>query len=227
MNTENVWIVIPCYNDGGILPGVIDSLLSLGHSIVVVDDGSDEPVHALLEDKPVHCLRHIINLGQGAALQTGIDYALLQGAEIIVTFDSDGQHRAEDIQSIISPLLEGQCDATLGTRFRLAENWSEVPPLRRVVLKLATKFTRMTTGLPLTDTHNGFRAFTAQAARQLCITQNRMAHASEILQQIASARMRVQEVDVKIRYTKYSLGKGQSLLNALNIMLDILRSKIR
>ena len=223
----SVWIVIPSYNESQVLPAVIEELLPLGCEIVVVDDGSSDGTFQTLAGKPVHRLQHVINLGQGAALQTGISYALRQGAEYIVTFDADGQHRSEDILKMLEPVRNNACDVTLGTRFQSRESVAAVPPVRRMVLRLATWFTRMTTGLPLTDTHNGIRALNRHAAESLHITQNRMSHASEILSQIARAKLRVLEVPVKINYSQYSLRKGQNIFNAVNILIELLRGKVR
>jgi glycosyltransferase involved in cell wall biosynthesis len=195
-----------------------------------VDDCSADPTSEVAQQRPwVDVLRHPVNLGQGAALQTGIEHALARGAEIIVTFDSDGQHRIEDIPALLAPLRRGEADVALGSRF-LAPDQSalvQIPARRRAVLRMAAVYTRFTTGLPVTDAHNGLRAFTAAAARRVQIHQNRMAHASEILAQIASNRLRLVEVPVVIRYTPYSLAKGQRLSNALNILWDLLLGHIR
>src|SRR5205085_520196 len=133
-------------------------------------------------------IRHPLNLGQGAALQTGIDYALAHGAEFIVTFDGDGQHRAADIAALIAALIEEHADFALGSRF-LGQS-PNLPVLRRFVLHAATLFTRLSTGLPLTDTHNGLRAMTRKGASCISLRQNRMAHASELLSQIAASGLR-------------------------------------
>lgn len=217
---NGVWLVIPCYNEGDRLNGVLDRVVPLGVSVVVVDDGSDVPVELARTD--VHVARHCINLGQGAALQTGIDYAIEHGAEYLVTFDSDGQHEPADIAPIVAPLRERRADVTLGTRFGAGGRALDIPPARAAVLRAATTFTRVTTRLDITDTHNGFRGFTRDAARRLRITQNRMAHASQILSEIARLGMTYVEVPVTITYTSDSLRKGQRASNAFNILWDSL-----
>ena len=165
-------------------------------------------------------LRHPINLGQGAALQTGIRYALSAGAEYVVTFDADGQHRVEDIASLLDIRSRTNAEVVLGSRFLgHAEN---IPPRRRMVLKAAVVFTRLTSGVKLTDTHNGLRLLTRSAAQQIRITQNRMAHASQIVEQIHKLGLTVAEAPVSIVYTEYSLRKGQKLGNAFNVLSELL-----
>jgi glycosyltransferase involved in cell wall biosynthesis len=187
---------------------------------VVVDDGSKQPLLKLLSGLPVHVLRHVINRGQGAALQTGIRYALERGAAVMVTFDADGQHQSADIPRLTAPILAGSADVTLGSRFLAGGNAVGISTAKRAVLKAAIFFTRLTTGLSLTDTHNGLRALSRKAGASLEITQDGMAHASQILQQIAAKRIAFAEVPVTVVYTDYSRQKGQRLSNAFNILWE-------
>lgn len=217
---ESAWIVVPCFDEGARLAGVLHQLGRLECSIVVVDDGSLMPVADLGAIPRAHLLRHCVNLGQGAALQTGIDFALAHGADYVVTFDSDGQHRASDIPAMLAPLRAGRSMVTLGTRFAAGGQAIGIPRTRAVLLKIALAFTRRTTGLRITDTHNGLRAFTREAALRLRITQNRMAHASQILSEIARLQLTYEEVPVTIQYDEASLAKGQRMSNAFNIMWE-------
>lgn len=212
-------VVIPAYNEGQVLHGVVAAVCEAFPRVVVVDDGSFDDTAGLLRSLPVSVATHHINLGQGAALQTGITAALEQGARYIVTFDADGQHRVEDALAGLRLLADGRCDAVCGSRFLgLASN---IPPLRKLVLKTAVRFTNLTTGARLTDAHNGLRVLSRRAAACLAISQSGMAHASEIVAQLAQHRMVVREVPVKVNYTAYSLAKGQSSLNAVNIVFDL------
>jgi glycosyltransferase involved in cell wall biosynthesis len=167
---------------------------------------------------------HPVNLGQGAALKTGIDYALSRGAEYLVTFDSDGQHRPSDIPRLLDALVRNQADFALGSRF-LGKPQS-MPLLRKLLLRAATVFTSLTTGLYLTDTHNGLRAFTRRGAMALNFRQNRMAHASEILSDIAASGLRNVEVPVTIDYTEYSMAKGQRTSDLILVLLDLFARKL-
>lgn len=225
---STIYIVIPAYNEGPMIETVLEEVLQLGCPVVVVDDGSrDDTYHriaALQAGRPIHLLRHPINLGQGAALATGIQYALLNGAQIIVTFDADGQHRVEDIPGLVEPVADGQVEVALGSRFLAGAQ--EMPASRRILLKAAIFFTGLTERIWLTDAHNGFRALSARAASQIQITQNRMAHASEIVSEIARLKLSYIEVPVHIRYTEYSRQKGQRAADALNILIELIEEHI-
>jgi glycosyltransferase involved in cell wall biosynthesis len=220
-----IWVVIPAYNEAGRIDAVLEKLAMRRVSVVVVDDGSrDNTAAVALAHRGVWVLRHIVNLGQGAALQTGIDFALQNGAEIVVTFDADGQHDAADLDRLIEPILTGKADVALGSRFLgKAEG---IPWSRRLLLRAAVWFTRWHSGLRVSDTHNGLRALSRHAASRIRITQNRMAHASEILDQIRSHHLRFVEVPVTIRYTAATLAKGQSSWNALRIVGQLLMGKM-
>jgi glycosyltransferase involved in cell wall biosynthesis len=170
-------------------------------------------------------LRHPVNLGQGAALQTGITYALRRGADLVVTFDADGQHRVADIPLLIGRLDEAGAEVCFGSRF-LGQAVG-IPRTRRLLLKAAVWFTYFTSGVKLTDAHNGLRLFTRAAAASLRIRQNRMAHASEIVEQVGRAGLPITEAPVTILYSAYSLQKGQRLSNSLSIVGDLLMDRIR
>jgi glycosyltransferase involved in cell wall biosynthesis len=165
-----------------------------------------------------------VNLGQGAALRTGIDYALAAGAEIVVTFDADGQMTAADVPTVVAPVASGECDVALGTRFAVHRP-TAMTGTRRVLLGAGLAFTRMTSGLPVTDVHNGFRAFSRKGLESINITQSRMAHASEIVHEIARLKLRWKEIPVRISYSDYSRRKGQSSLGAVDILLDLIFTK--
>jgi len=219
----HIWVIIPAYNEADALRGVIEKIRVVNDrfEIAVVDDGSRDGTYASVEQLSVHLLRHPANLGQGAALATGIQYALVNGADIIVNFDADGQMTPDDIPLMTREIAENGFDVVLGSRF-LDKTPRHMPAAKKVTLKLATLFTRLTTGLKITDTHNGFRAFSARAARAIRITQNRMAHASEILSEIRRNKLKYTEVAVTIQYTNYSKAKGQSIFNSLNILFELL-----
>jgi len=223
---SDFWVVVPAFNEEKVITSTLRELLQFATQVIVVDDASTDNTVQEASSLPVTILQHPINLGQGAALQTGISYALDQGADFIVTFDADGQHLPNEIASMIEPLTRGECDITLGSRFldKLPEN---LPPFRRVVLRAAATFTNWTTGLRLTDAANGFRAFNRKAATSIRICQNRMAHASEILGEIRRHHLRYKEVAVTIRYTQYTLAKGQRLTNSINIFWDLTQGRIK
>ena len=215
-----LWVICAAYNEAAMIGRVVSELRRAGYLTVVVDDGSADATGQIAAAAGAHLVTHPLNLGQGAALQTGMDYALSRGAEVLVTFDADGQHRVADIRRLVEALARERADFALGSRF-LGEA-QDLPPLRRLILRAATVFTRLTTGLRLTDSHNGLRALTRQGAAAIRLRQNRMAHASEILAEIARSRLPYVEVPVSIEYTAYSLAKGQRLSDSVLILLDLL-----
>jgi glycosyltransferase involved in cell wall biosynthesis len=222
MNAQ-VFFVIPAYNEAVSVGAVVRQVLAKCPNVVVVDDGSSDDTALAAKSAGALVLRHLINRGQGAALKTGIDYALGCGAQAIVTFDSDGQHQLEDVDALLAPVLAGQADVALGSRFLRPA--AQVPFWRMVTLKLGVLFTRVVSGIRVTDTHNGLRALSRGAALQIRIRQDRMAHASEILDEIARRKLRFVEVPCRILYTDYSRQKGQRSSAALRIVWDFLIGK--
>lgn len=219
-----VTIVVPAYNEAAAVYDVVRELRSQYANVVVVDDGSDDATAAEARRAGATVLRHVLNRGQGAALQTGIDFSVRRGAGVIVTFDADGQHRVEDIERLLAALDRENADIVIGSRF--LELRSNVPALRRVMLRVATLFMRVTSGLALTDAHNGLRAMRRGAAERIHLTIDGMAHASELIDQIHRLHLRVTEVPVVIHYSEYSLQKGQSSLAAFRIAFDYLMKRI-
>jgi glycosyltransferase involved in cell wall biosynthesis len=221
--TAGVWVVIAAYNEAAVVAGVVRPLIDAGYAVVVVDDGSRDATARRAGDGGAHVVRHSINRGQGAALQSGMRYALKHDAEIIVTFDADGQHATEDVLRLIGPIREGTAEIVLGSRF--LEHSDSVPPLRRVLLRAAVVFTGLMSGVRLTDTHNGLRGMSRRAALQVDLQLDRMAHASEIIDQLVRTGLPLIEIPVVVRYTPYSIDKGQRAGNAARIVWDYLIGK--
>lgn len=225
--SPSVWVICPAFNEAATISRVLAELKRVGHgayNVVVVDDGSSDATRRIAATLATVVISHPINLGQGAALKTGIEYALSQGADYFVTFDTDGQHLASDIPRLLAALGRGRADFALGSRFLKPPRG--MPLARRILLLAATLFTTATTGLRLTDTHNGLRAFTRRGASVLNLRQDRMAHASEILAEIARSGLRYVEVPVTVAYTEYSLGKGQRSSDFVTILLDLFAQKM-
>jgi glycosyltransferase involved in cell wall biosynthesis len=222
---QQIWVVIAAYNEASVIGRVVADVRRAGYRAVVVDDGSTDGTDAAALAAGADLVRHPINLGQGAGLQTGIAFALAEGADVIVTFDADGQHRAQDIAVLVDALSRSKAHFALGSRF-LGKALHQ-PLSRRILLKAATSFTRLTTGMRVTDTHNGLRAMTHAGASRINLHQNRMAHASEILHQIAESGLRYVEAPVTIEYSAYSLEKGQRLGDALMILVDLFARRLQ
>lgn len=216
---RETFVVVPAYNESRVIGDVVRGLAASFPNVLVVNDGSSDDTAEVLKAVPARVVTHHINLGQGAALQTGITHALERGARWIVTFDADGQHRVEDAVAAVRRLSAGDCDVVCGSRFLGTD--SNIPRVRKVVLKAAVALANLTSGARMTDAHNGLRAFSREAAACLDLTQSGMAHASEIISQLRAHKMVIREVPVQIHYTDYSLAKGQSSLNSINILLDL------
>ncbi len=224
LTNDDVWIVVPAYNEGSRVAKTVASLRDYPN-VVIVDDGSGDSTHDVaLHHSGAWVLRHVINSGQGAALQTGIDFALQKGALAIVTFDADGQHGVNDIDRMLQPLRDGQTDIVLGSRF--LGNTEGIPRSRWIVLKLGVLFTRVFSRIRVTDTHNGLRALSRKAAEKIRISLNRMAHASEILDQVRVHKLRYTECPVTITYSESTLEKGQSSWNSFRIVAQLIMAKL-
>jgi len=220
-SSKRIFVLVAAYNEALRLGETLRSLTEgQPYPVVVVDDGSTDSTPTIASGfERVVVLQHARNLGQGAALQTGIDYVLNQGAQLVVTFDADGQHSPADIAMLIEPILKEQADIVLGSRF-LVRN-PQIPLGRWLLLKCGIAFTRFTLGLRITDTHNGLRALSRTAASRIRITQRRMAHASEILHQVRRLKLRYVEVPVSVQYSVETLKKGQSFWGAATILKDL------
>jgi len=215
-------VLVPVFQEGAVVVDTLRGLLPLGHTVVLIDDGSTDDTPQLVADLPIHYLRHPVNLGQGAALMTGMRYAQQLGVDYVVHFDADGQHQPEDIVRILSPLQAGEAEVVLGSRFLAGAKAEGMPPLRRGLLRTAIGVNGLLTGLWLSDAHCGLRALHRRAYTQIQLQQAGMAHATELLREIRRLNLRVKEVPVHVRYDAYSRGKGQSAWQAVHILGELL-----
>ena len=217
---SDTWLIVPCYNEGTVIFDVLSNARETFPNIVAVNDGSRDDSAAQIRAAGAHLVDHPVNLGQGAAIQTGVEYARAQpGAQYFVTFDADGQHQVKDVVRMIERLRTEPLDIIVGTRFAGQDN-SQVPWIKRVVLKTVVMLSPRTKKLGLSDAHNGLRAFNRKVAEEMNIRMNGMSHASEIVTMIDRQGWRVDEEPVDILYTEYSMSKGQSLINGVNILAD-------
>jgi polyprenyl-phospho-N-acetylgalactosaminyl synthase len=218
-DTRNVWIIVPAFNEAGVIGDVIADLRSIFRNVVCVDDGSRDDTGDTALRAGATLVRHPVNLGQGAAIQTGLEYARRQpGAQVFATFDADGQHRVKDLVTMIDRLSAGDVDVVIGTRF--GPGVTRPPLLKRIVLQTAARLSPRGRRLGLTDTNNGLRVFNKTVADGLDITMSGMSHATEFIMLIAENHWRVAEEPVEVLYTEYSKSKGQPLLNGVNIIFD-------
>ena len=224
LERDDLWVVIAAYNEAGMIGSVVRELRQDYPNIVVVDDGSVDATAREAVTAGATVLAHPINIGQGAALQTGVTYARLRNASRVVTFDADGQHAAEDIAIMVAIQDRLGVDCVLGSRF--LGRTVNMPRSKRLTLRAAVLFERMTTGMRVTDAHNGLRLLNRNTISKIRLRQNRMAHASELLSQIRQHRLTYAEAPVTIRYTDYSVQKGQKVSNAVNIVVELIFGKL-
>lgn len=209
------------YNEGSVIGTVVEELRRTFPFVVCIDDGSidDSAQHARAAGAIV--LEHPINLGQGASLQTGFDFALRDPLMTdVITFDADGQHQVEDALGMVAALRDTGVDIVIGSRF--LDDRTQVGRLKRLVLRTAASYTRVTTGMALTDAHNGLRVIGRNLLGRIRLTQNRMAHASELIDQVSDLTATWSEYPTHIVYTDYSKSKGQSLWNSINILVELI-----
>lgn len=222
---SNVFVVIPAYNEEATIRKVVVGVLTAGYRVVVVDDGSSQDLVTALHNLPIHYLRHCVNLGQGAALQTGIHYALEQQADSVVTFDADAQHQVSDIEQMQLAMQQSGADVVLGSRF-MQTSTAHIPFARKLLLQAARVVNFLFTGLYLTDAHNGLRLLNRKTAETIFLKENRMAHATEILSQIKALGLKYIEAPVHVTYSAYSRQKGQTAWSGFRILIDLLLAKI-
>lgn len=225
MKKTDVYIIVPAFNEEPVIGDTLKELLLLDYSIVVIDDASTDNTGNIVKKLPVAYVRHKVNLGQGAAIQTGISYALQKGADYFVTFDADGQHSPSDIAVLLQKLKNDSLDFIFGSRFA-ADTKTEIRGSRKIVLQIARYLNFLLTGILLSDAHNGLRAFSKKAAESIHISENRMAHATEFLLLVKKNKLKYAEVPVQIRYTDYSKKKGQKNFHSFKVLQDILLHKI-
>lgn len=223
---KKIFILIPAFNEEKKIHSVISSVQEHGYpNILVVNDGSTDETGEVARKAGAEVLEMLMNRGQGAALSAGLDYLKENyDPDIVVTFDADGQHQAEDIKKIIAPLLENNADVVLGSRFLHPD--SKVPATRKMILKAGVLFTNIVSGVNLSDTHNGLRAFGKKALDSIQISQRGMAHASEIIDEIGRKKLNYKEVPVRIVYSDYSRSKGQKSSNFAKLGLQFIINKI-
>ncbi len=216
-------VIIPTYNEEQTISQVIRGVKKYTNHIIVVDDGSVDQTHKLAEKEGALVYQHIINRGLGGALETGFQAALLNGADILLTLDADGQHQAKDIPRLVKPIIDKEADLTIGSRV----NKRGMPLTRRVANLLGNLTTFLLFGNWVKDSQSGFRCFNKKAAQTIQIRTNGMEVSSEIIKEIRRHQLRLKEVPIKAIYTPYSLSKGQGFTVGLKTFSKLLFLKFK
>ncbi len=233
MKKSNMVFLIRAYNESSRIVGVIESILAKGFTeILIVDDGSTDGTWELLNrafDVPLHYVKHIVNRGAGAALETGFEYvrrhAIKNDWDFVVTFDADGQHDIADIDLFTRAFEKNDdLDVVFGSRF-IIKTKSNVPFFRRIVLWGGRIFTRAISSVNLTDSHNGYRMMRVRVLDEVKLTMDGMEYASELIDQIHMWGFHYSEVPVNIHYDDYTMAKGQRFGWVIRIVLRMLYKK--
>ena len=226
LGSDDTWVIVPAYNEAATISAVVSDLRASFSSVLCVDDGSSDNTAQLAGAAGAVVVRHPVNLGQGAALQTGFDYVLrYAGASHCVTFDGDGQHLVSDAVRMVERARATGVDVVLASRF--LGTTTDMPRMRRLTLRGALLFSKWYDGLEVTDTHNGLRVLNRRALESIRLKLPRMAYASELQSAIGRQGLSYLEEPVSVIYTEYSRSKGQHNLNAVNIIFDLAARRMR
>jgi len=217
-------VVIPAYNEEKAISQVIEEVKKYTENIIVVDDGSTDKTNWLAKKQRVIVYRHLVNRGLGGALATGIEAALNHKADIILTFDADGQHPAEDIPKLIKPIIKSEADVVIGSRF-FKKN--KIPFNRKIANFIGNIITFILFGIWVSDSQSGLRCFNKKAAKTLKIETSSMEVSSEIIKEIKKHHLRLKEIPIKAIYTTYSLSKGQNFILGIKTLIKLIFLKFR
>jgi glycosyltransferase involved in cell wall biosynthesis len=218
-------VIVPGFNEGAVIRQTIEALLEKNYSVIVVDDASTDATRKILSGLRVLYMRHLANLGQGAAIQTGIHLALKKHAAYLVTFDADGQHDVNDIERMINLLQQEKADVVFGSRF-LPGAATNLHISRKLVLKTARLINYLVSGILLSDANNGLRVMTREAALKMRITENRSSHNAQMQNFVKHNKLKYAECAVNVSYSEYSRKKGLRNINSIRILYDLILFKI-
>ncbi len=222
MKFKDIYVIVPAFNEQNVIKDIINNLLKKFSNVIVINDGSNDKTLEMINDLDIKILSHEINLGVGAAVQTGFDYVSnISDAKAVITFDADGQHLVDDAVAMAKEILICDQGIIFGTRFpKYSQN---IPKVKRIVLKLIAKITDIVTGVTLSDAHNGLKAYKVSTIKELELQFSSYSYESELITQVAKKKIDYKEMSTDIKYTSYSIKKGQKLLNGLLIIEDLLK----
>ena len=223
-----IWMIIPAYNEEKFVGKVLKDLFNLGLNLIVIDDGSRDNTYQIVLDiiknhpGRGYIYQHPINRGLGATLKTGIEAALNKNADIMVTFDADGQHNPEDILPVCRPIIEGRADVVIGIR-----DFNEMPQHKKRSNQIMNLITRIFYNANVKDSQSGLRAFNNKAAKALDIESREYGVSSEIIREIKHKNLRMEEVPIETIYTDYSLSKGTNAKIGFKILIKMIRDILK
>ena len=191
-------IGLPAYNEEKNIGAIVAKLKKKYDNIVICDDGSSDMTQIIASSLGAMVIKHPTNLGYGAAIKTIFNEARKLDADILVTFDADGQHQISEIDSVLQPLFENKADIVIGSRF-IGET-KDLPRYRKIGIKTITGLTNVMTGSKITDSQSGFRAYTKKVLKEISPTESGMGISTEILIKASKKEMRIVEVPITISY---------------------------
>ncbi len=213
LGSQHILVIVPVYNEGTRILRVVEAIRQAGfNNILVVDDGSTDQTREALQVIEVKYIRHPINRGQGAAIQTGFDIAKEEEADFVIIIDGDGQFNPTNITKVVQPLLKDEADLVIGSRFKQK---NVIPVLRRLYNWIASILTYFLSGIYVGDSQSGFRALNKTALQQICLKSSGYEFCTEMIREASDSHLRITEVPVDVYYTSDSLKKGQSFATGL------------
>lgn len=210
---NSIWIVVPAYNEAKNISNIIKQIQNYSKNIIIIDDGSSDNTSTIAEKSDVIVLKHIINLGKGAALKTGCDYALKNGAEKIVVLDADTQHDPKDIPRFMENLVDN--DIVFGFRKR-NKNMPKILAFGNWFINNVIKFLY---GVRIIDSQSGYRAFTAKAYKKIRWQSNTYSMESEMIANVGKHKLKYAQIPIETIYgDKY---KGTTIIDGVKIVRDM------
>ncbi|MBQ6443065.1 MAG: glycosyltransferase family 2 protein [Methanosphaera sp.] len=226
--TSEIYIILSSYNEEDTLEEVVDGLVERGFKVLIIDDGSKDNTPAIAKNlvrkynPMVFYYRHRINVGLGGAIKTGIKAALKRGADIMITFDADGQHNPDDLYNMYPPLQEGKADIVIASR-----DFSDMPTGRRFGNTVMNYITYIFQGKMVTDSQSGLRAFTNETARKLDLKSPQYGISSEIIGEIKRKNLRFMEVPMTTIYDERTIQKGTNTTVGIKIVLEFINETLK
>ena len=194
-----ITVGIPAFNEEKNIAGIITKITQKGYSVIVCNDGSTDLTGIIAEKMGAIVINHQKNLGYGASIRSIFLKAIELDSDILVTFDADGQHRVKDIQSVLDPIIKNDADIVIGSRF-LNNDDKNVPKYRKLGIKTITNIANTSTGLKLTDSQSGFRAYSKRILRDIVPSDYGMGASTEILIKANKKTSRIKEVPITVSY---------------------------
>ena len=218
MKKGNIWVIIPAYNEEKLIGKVIKKTKRYINNIVVVDDGSKDKTYDVAVRAKVNSLKHIVNLGKGAAIKTGCEFAIKNGAELLILLDADAQHDPNAIPNFLKCLKNA--DIVFGYR----KPSKQMPLILRYGNCFINKATKLLYNIDLRDTQCGYRALTKKAYKKIKWEASDYSLESEIIANVGKKRLKYKEIPIQTIYSdKY---KGTTVLDGIKIVLNMIWWKI-